>query len=607
MKCPKCGVENRADAHFCQSCGAELPPPATSEREAAPETHPIPRPTNLSNPGSRNETVPLKEKDPPEHSGNAAANGDTAPLPDLSETFAPLPRGAILGDRYAVREVRATREGRNAYLAQDLVPARQCPQCGALTSDPQERFCMSCGADLSNVPSVNVRYLVRESADPQAFSVEAQLLGMKLEHPGLLMPVAVFQEAPYGPARHYRVEPEFPPPRAVSLSLPQEPNTVLEWGIMLAKALAHLHQHQITLTEIAPGDIAIDGKHAYWASFDQASIIPPESRPSARRYFARDLQGLASALFYLSTGKEKPSRKSQLPEEMHALLSFVIQNPSQTTAEDFARKLQGVLQKIRHPESISLVVGRRTDVGQVRSLNEDSLLTLDLAPVYRSLNQPVGVFLVADGMGGHEAGDVASQVTSRVIAQLATRKVLDPASSGEALPEPQQWLDEATRAANKAVYEERMAAGNDMGCTLVLALFIGATATLANVGDSRAYHLTPDTIQQVTVDHSLVERLVAAGQITREEAAYHPQKNVIYRVIGDKPQVEVDLYEQSLQIGEALLLCSDGLSGMISDQQIWQIWQRSTSPQEACDRMVEAANQAGGEDNVTVVIVQAEE
>jgi protein phosphatase len=126
------------------------------------------------------------------------------------------------------------------------------------------------------------------------------------------------------------------------------------------------------------------------------------------------------------------------------------------------------------------------------------------------------------------------------------------------------------------------------------------------VGDSRCYHLRKEGIAQITTDHSLVERLVATGQITREEAADHPQRNVIYRVMGDKPNVSVDIYEEVVRPGEALLLCSDGLSGMVPDRDIWRFWHTSPSPQEACDRLVEAANQAGGEDNVTVVIVQVE-
>ncbi|OQA15060.1 MAG: Serine/threonine phosphatase stp [Chloroflexi bacterium ADurb.Bin360] len=143
-----------------------------------------------------------------------------------------------------------------------------------------------------------------------------------------------------------------------------------------------------------------------------------------------------------------------------------------------------------------------------------------------------------------------------------------------------------------------------MGCTCVAALFSGHKAILGNVGDSRAYLLTATGIQQQTVDHSLVARLVATGQITREEAEQHPQKNVIYRVVGDKPQIEVDLYETQLGIGDAILLCSDGLSGMVPDKEIWQIWRTSTSPQEACDRLVEAANSAGGLDNISVIVIQ---
>jgi protein phosphatase len=234
------------------------------------------------------------------------------------------------------------------------------------------------------------------------------------------------------------------------------------------------------------------------------------------------------------------------------------------------------------------------------------LITLDIGAVYRSRSTPAGLFVVADGMGGHEAGDVASELTARTIAELATQEILGPASSGQPLPNPNGWLERAAQAANDEVYGQRRAAGTDMGTTLVMALMNGVNATIANVGDSRCYRLHKEGITQITTDHSLVERLVATGQITREEAAIHPQRNVIYRVMGDKPRLAVDLFEETVRPGEALLLCSDGLSGMIHDRDIWRIWHTSSSPQEACDRMVEAANEAGGEDNVTVVIVQVE-
>jgi len=253
---------------------------------------------------------------------------------------------------------------------------------------------------------------------------------------------------------------------------------------------------------------------------------------------------------------------------------------------------------------LTFLVGYRTDVGQERSLNEDSLLALDLVSVYRSVSVPVGLFVVADGMGGHEAGDLASQLTVQTIARHSLEHIFARAAASEPLPDAGRWLTAAAQAANRVVHAQRQSAGTDMGSTLVMALLVGNVATIANVGDSRAYLLNGSGIHQITTDHSLVERLVATGQITQEEASRHPQRNVIYRVIGDRATVETDLFERRLSAGEALLLCSDGLSGMLPDKAIWEIWKTSTSPQEACDRLVQAANQAGGEDNITVIIVQ---
>lgn len=595
MKCPNCGYENRETAQFCQQCGT----PLTALSRAAPDasrqpTKPLARPAEP--PPSRRPTLPMP---------SSAALTDTQPLPKASTAFAPLPQGALLQEgRYAVVEVRATGERLNVYLVEDTVPVRLCPNCRAEISTPQERFCSSCGADLSDAEPLHLRYLVRESPDGHAFAAEAQLLGLRLEHPGLLLPRAFFVEAPYGAPRRYLVEPEFSPPPATSLPVPQELQRVLEWGISLAQALAYLHRYQVTLDGAGLEHIAVEGKTARWAHLEGASIIPPANRSQAAGYFIRDVQGLAAALFYLATGRQKYTAAVSLPEPVARLFSQALTAPGELTAAAFAAGLEKALAELRRPASVTLVVGRRTDIGRERSLNEDSLLTLDIAPVFRSISMPVGLFVVADGMGGHDAGDVASRLAVRAVAQSAADAVLAPASVGDPLPDAREWLTTAAQAANRAVYEQRKAAGTDMGTTLVMALLVGDTATIANVGDSRAYLLKQEGIVQITTDHSVVQRLLAMGQITPEEAANHPQRNIIYRVIGDKPQLTVDIFEQRLNPGEALLLCSDGLSGMLSDERIWQIWRTSTSPQEACDRLVEAANQAGGEDNITVVIAQ---
>jgi serine/threonine protein phosphatase PrpC len=557
MKCPICGSDNRKGARFCLDCGALL----------------------------EGESI-------------------TRPLPAASVTFAPLPEGALLHDgRYEVVEVRTTDERLNVYVAEDTDWVRLCPNCRTETSDAQEQYCSSCGADLSGIEPLRLCYLIQESADEQAFAVEAQLLGMDLKHAGLLLPREIFVQAPYGPPRHYMVESEFSPPPATSLPVPQGLNQVLGWGVSLAQALDDLHRHNVTLGEVVLDHVAIAGKQALWAHLGTAHIAAPAAHSMAASDFAQDVQGLGAVLVYLATG-ERQAAHIHLPEPVAATLSQALTAPTTLTAAAFATALDAALQELRRPTSVTLVAGRRTDVGQERALNEDSLLTLDVASVFRSASVPVGLFVVADGMGGHEAGDVASRLAIQAIARRAASEVLPSAVADEPLPAARQWLTATALAANRAVYDQRKSAGTDMGTTLVMALVVGDVATIANVGDSRAYLLNEAEIVQITTDHSLVERLVATGQLTREEAAHHPQKNIIYRVMGDKSQVEVDLFEQRLVPGEALLLCSDGLSGMVPDRQMWQIWHTSTSPQDACDRLVEAANQAGGEDNVTVVILQ---
>jgi protein phosphatase len=537
----------------------------------------------------------------------AIPSSDTRPLSKVSTAFAPLPEGALLRNgQYVVLELRNTNEHSNTYLAENITPIRLCPNCQAETFNSQERFCFACGAALTDIEPLHLRYLVHESVNEQTFTIEAQLIEMHLEHPGLLLPYDVFTESPYGTSRHYLVESEFVPPLATSLSVPQELDRVLEWGAILAQAMDYLHSHHIILREISLRQIAVPGNKARWTHLSAATAIPPEDRSMEERHFAKDVRELATLLTYLATGPRRDIH-TQMPKQAAEAFHQALSEPTGITASQFAAALKDTLKRLRRPTSVTFVIGHRTDVGQERSLNEDSLLALSTSPVYRSVSKPVGLFAVADGMGGHQAGDIASRLAIQAISQRAVDEVLSSVTTGKPLPDLNQWITSTTKVANQSVYDQRQVAGTDMGTTLVIALVVGDTAIISNVGDSRAYLLTQDKIVQITTDHSLVERLVATGQITRAEAAHHPQRNVIYRVIGDKPQTDIDLFEQRLAPGEALLLCSDGLSGMMPDEKIWYIWQTSTSPQEACDRLVEAANQAGGVDNITVVIVQIEE
>jgi serine/threonine protein phosphatase PrpC len=245
---------------------------------------------------------------------------------------------------------------------------------------------------------------------------------------------------------------------------------------------------------------------------------------------------------------------------------------------------------------LNLEAGLASDVGPRRKLNEDCA---DYRlPEDRALRQAKGaIFVIADGMGGHQAGDVASR--------QAVSLVIDGYYADET-PQPGDSLVRAIKAANRSLYEEALSdpAKSGMGTTLVAAVVLGHRVYVANVGDSRAYVIDDERSLQITEDHSWVEEQVRAGLLTHEQAAVHPQRNLITRALGSKPSVNVDLFEGELHEGQSLLLCTDGLSNPLSDQQMAQII-LTVPPAEAVQQLVEQAAELGGDDNATALVVQA--
>lgn len=262
------------------------------------------------------------------------------------------------------------------------------------------------------------------------------------------------------------------------------------------------------------------------------------------------------------------------------------------------------------PINTRLIIGQRSASGLVRELDEDSLLTITLISTFETETQPaLGLFAVADGMGGHEGGEVASKLALQILARHVLKNIFLPESIGEqCLAETiSECLKEGVQAANEAVHLNRRRRGTNMGTTLTVALFKNGQIYISHVGDCRAYHWGEEGLRHLTEDHSLVAKLVAAGHIKPEEIYTHPQRSVIYRSIGDKPVVEVDTIQVALAPGERLLLCSDGLWEMVRDRGIEEVMLSEPDPQTACDTLVKQANMAGGEDNISVIVVQVEE
>jgi serine/threonine protein phosphatase PrpC len=252
-----------------------------------------------------------------------------------------------------------------------------------------------------------------------------------------------------------------------------------------------------------------------------------------------------------------------------------------------------------------LKVGWATDVGIVRSHNEDAALVITASHDGDSALPALGLFVLADGMGGHQSGEVASSLAARAVAHYITRDFYLPVLAGQE-PDTSQAdlrdvLVDAVRTANDSV-ADRVPGG---GTTLTCALMLDSRAYIAHVGDSRAYIVTAEgQLDQITHDHSLVDRLVELGQLTPDEAAVHPQKNVLYRAVGQGGELEVDTYMRTIGAGEQLLLCSDGLWGVVTEAKMAEIVTTSSSPQTACERLVVAANEGGGRDNITAILVE---
>jgi len=236
-----------------------------------------------------------------------------------------------------------------------------------------------------------------------------------------------------------------------------------------------------------------------------------------------------------------------------------------------------------------LVFAAATDVGRMRKNNEDSYLS----------SKPVAA--VADGMGGHSAGEVASAIAIEELAALGRRGPW--ANETDATDDLKQAILLANRRIREMAASDRKL--NGMGTTLVALLEDGDMVHVANVGDSRGYLLRQGELSQVTVDHSLVQELVDDGRLSPEDAERHPQRSVITRALGIDPEVEFDLFTYKLQVGDRLLLCSDGLSDVVEPAQIRKVLLRVRSAQRAARELVTVANDQGGPDNITVIVVDA--
>lgn len=479
---------------------------------------------------------------------------------------------------------------------------RCCWACGSTENEAGEAFCAYCGADLRNR-----RYHGIITTEPTGLLLIADITNKTARE--LLPPIWDTVEA-HGRTLIIQRQNDASP-----IVLPLEEVTALRIGLALANLLTVLHSNHIELGALVPGDIGLtaSGTPCLFSVNNMRRIDANDYEEAVRS----DLQALAGLLESITNTPRMTRRLDETAfaadtttSNTNPTIAHILRDIRTRAIED-AAELESRLDELyadhTQPLALDQVIGYATHTGMVRDHNEDSLLALKLCINNTSVERAWGLYIVADGMGGHAGGEIASGMAIRRVAEVIMGEYLS-FSLGIGVDYDEDHVNHVVRhavlQANDAVRQEASIRGNDMGTTITMALIIGDRATIANVGDSRTYLYRDGILQRISQDHSLVMRLVELGQLREEDIYYHPQRNAVLRSLGDKPSIAVDIFTRRLRSGDMLLLCSDGQWEMTYDADIAHILARHNDPGQACQELIDAANRVGGEDNITSVLIR---
>ncbi len=489
-----------------------------------------------------------------------------------------LPQGSLLGDFWTIEGLVRLSEGRMFYLANDLRPDRPyapCWQCRFFDTPRGSPACASCARPMSTR-----RFLISGRWASDRFDASLKWFRKAEEHPAIATPVAVFVENDV----IYSVVSYGGEGLMVDEASPLHARRLFAVGQRVLGALAFLFTKGVSLFTVDRANLLIsqDGSIRLFdldvdAVYDD-KIVPGPAKEIVLKQVAGMLRRYCDP---------------EAVELQRAFLATEIHDPI-TDVEKFGRTLE-TQHRTWADRSFLPRLGGLSDVGLLRQLNEDNWGWL-------YLNDRMQFYVVADGMGGHDCGEIASLVA---VTALQERMLAFPAPAGSPGPAIETALRESFRAANNAVKDTSDARGTDMGTTMVCLIVIdGKVGYLANIGDSRGYLLRDGALDQLTRDHSLVQKMVEKGRIKAEEARHHPHSNILLRTVGTERDVEPEMFRVELQSGDRLLLCSDGLWNEVEDRDMENLMNTYSDPRIAAREMVRAAHHGGGKDNITLLLVE---
>jgi serine/threonine protein phosphatase PrpC len=491
-----------------------------------------------------------------------------------------FPPGMLLSDYYRVDRLVRLAEGRMFYLVDDDRPdrsTRRCWSCGSEASPPDPSApCVDCGASLAVR-----RFLLSTRWDRHGFEPFLAFFSREIQHPALLSPCDVFQFPEAGPVQICSVVPYNEELLLLDEAAPLPMARVIAFAQRAAGLLGMLAYNGVRLNWLHRSNFLLRAN-------GEIVLFDPDIAAVMEEPLGAD--DTRDAVMQLG---EILRRYTAVEEQQWQAFFRAAEEGRFATAAEFGRALQGEAQ--RGPSAVGTAHAGMTDVGLHRALNEDNW-------GWSRLVDGVELFVVADGMGGHDAGEVASALAVDTLLRAARERVdVSPRPSVDTL---ENILDEAFQKANNTIKGRAEERGSDMGTTLVACMVVDDQVALcANVGDSRAYLARAGGLHQITRDHSLVARMVEQNRLTAEEARNHPHSNILLRTVGTERNVDIDIFRVELERGDRLLLCSDGLWGEVDDFDMEEVLNNSTDNRIVARDLIHAAQMGGGKDNITVVVV----